>query len=265
MAVKVYVDVLFLTNLIFDYILLWASSVFVKKIPKPLKMLIASMVGAFFAIIAFFYAKNTASVVFFQLFTSSLMVILVFGVKDFFGYVRMSAVLFVTAFTLGGAMLYLVKNDGVISSGGAFYIDVSMPTMFLAGIFTYFLSSISYSIVLKRREQADNECFFTVKKGNEKITLKGFVDSGNKVKDENGRGVIFVSENVFKGFDEEKNAKNEIFVETVAGKSNLLSFTADEIYTDKAAINPKRKIALVKDGILKDKEAILPNDFFDYI
>ncbi len=265
MAVKVYVDVLFLTNLIFDYILLWASAAFVKKTPKPFKMLLASSVGAFFAIIAFFCAKNTAVIVFFQLLTSSLMIILVFGVKDFFCCVQMSAVLFVTAFTLGGALLYLVKTDGVIFSGGAFYVDINTTMLFGAGIITYVLSSISYGVVLKKREDKQGSYTFTVSIGEEEVTLNGYFDSGNCAKDENGRGIVFVNPQKFENALNKGIKTEKIIVKTAGGGIELDCFYAEKVSTEKAFNQPKRKIAFLKEEIIGEGDAILPNDFFDYI
>lgn len=265
MAIKIYVDVLFLTNLIFDFVLLFFTTFFAKKVAKPLKILLASAVGGALAVISFFFVRNTIVSVIAQFFVAFIMVAITFGKRIFFERVRLSAVLYVTAFTLAGVCMLLVKNNGFIAKGGIIYFDISMYKLLLAGFFTYILSLIFYGVVQK--ENIDEREFVNVTVCNSGIKneLKGFVDTGNILKDENGRGVIFANRELFYNCLND-NDKSVIFVNTIGGKTCCIAFCPDEIsYLSKCGrkvLTEKRKIALTDTKISDDFELLLPSDFY---
>lgn len=264
MAIKVYVDVLFLTNLIFDYILLCFTALFSKTFAKPLKMLLSSAFGALFAVVSFFTLNNAGIVTATQLAVSVAMIMLAFGVADFFKIFRLCAVFFVCTFTLGGACLALTKESGGAILGGAVYLNVSAAKLLTAGTLTYVLSNISYGAVLSKRAKAAGCYTVKVCKKNKAVSLKGFYDTGNTAKDENGNGFIIAKKNsVFPLIDGDSLENfGTASLSTLGGSATLKTFTPDAVYF--GSKEKKCKIAVCDDEINFEADAILPNDFFDY-
>lgn len=266
MAIKIYVDILFLTNLIFDYVLLLFTALFTKNLAKPHRILIASGVGGLISVYLFFYVKNAGLVMLFGLLTSSIMIILAFGVKDFFCGVRMSCVLYVTTFTLGGAVMSLIKSERLINSGGAFYIDIGMTELILCGVITYIISKISYGYILNRKRISEKIYDVTFGGEDKEIKLKGFFDTGNIVKDINGRGVIIAD---FRLKDRilhnDLDNLEDITVKTLGGEAVLQMTEPKTIFISDNGniVEKKRKIAFSKKKIYDGFSMILPEDIFD--
>ena len=203
----------------------------------------------------------------FGLLTSSVMIILAFGVKDFFCGVRLSCVLYVTTFTLGGAVLSLIKSERLIKSGGSFYIDICMTELILCWVITYIISKISYGYILNRKRVNDKIYDVTVFGEDKEIKLKGLFDTGNTVKDINGRGVIIADFSLKDRFlHKDCNDLEDIKVKTLGGEAVLKLTQPQTIFiSDNGKIlEKKRKIAFSKKKIYDGFSMIHPEDIFDW-
>ena len=141
-----------------------------------------------------------------------------------------------------------------------------MTELILCGIITYIISKISYGYILNRKRFSDKIYNVTFGGEDNEIKLKGLFDTGNTVKDINGRGVI-IADFSLKDRILHKDSDNleDITVKTLRGEAVLKLTEPITIFiSDNGEIlEKKRKIAFSKKKIYDGFSMILPEDIFD--
>ena len=182
----VYVDVLFLVNLIIDTLLLTATAYFRKKQISKLRLFIAATVGSLYAVFAFLTEINQVLCFLLDIGIAALMILFCFKFKNKIDYIKDVLVLFITSFIFGGCVmgLYFFTSAGKIITlnNGVFYFDISAPVLFLFAAISYVLVIVLSKTFSENKTtsfMADVEIFFS---GNS-VKLIGFTDTGNSVID----------------------------------------------------------------------------------
>ena len=78
---KIYLDLIYIVNLVFDFVLLFLVSYFLKRRIKIYRILLGSLVGSF-SVIFLFLPLSNISLLFLKIFTSILMIVITFGYKN---------------------------------------------------------------------------------------------------------------------------------------------------------------------------------------
>lgn len=182
-SMKVYVDLLFLINIFFDFILLLSVSLILKRHSKIYRVVLGSLVGG---ISIFFLFTNISSITlfFFKIIIAIFMCLTTFGFKDLKYTVKNFLYLYLISIVLGG-ILYLLniefsyKNNGLI-----FYHDGVGINIILIMIISPILL---YLYVREMKNYKNNyskyykvDIFF---KNDKSITLNAFLDTGNNLID----------------------------------------------------------------------------------
>ena len=88
MSITVYIDVLFLLNLIIDYLVISSVAFILNKKSNTLKFLIASTIGAIYSTIIFFPQLKILSIVVFKLLISLIIVFVAFKHHNVTAYIK---------------------------------------------------------------------------------------------------------------------------------------------------------------------------------
>lgn len=157
MAVKIYVDVMFIINFIMDYILLQITALFIRKHPHTVKLLCASMIGAIYAITVFFVPFGALFLFSACLLTSVLMVTIAFGVKNIMHIVKNLAVFYLISFVASGVFFAfaLSKNThsrlNFIVGNNIFYTDLNAYTILAVFLIVIAVVHVSCGYLKKQR------------------------------------------------------------------------------------------------------------------
>ena len=112
---KIYLDLVFLLNFFFDFILLFATSKVLKNIIKLKRLLLGSLVAST-SIFLLFIELNSLSLFFLKLIISIFIILVTFGKRNFFKNI---SYFYLISIILGGT-LYLLnisfnyKNKGIL-------------------------------------------------------------------------------------------------------------------------------------------------------
>ena len=186
MTSKIYVDVLFLDNLIMNYILLWVCTKAAKIRPKWWRMLCGALLGAVYAVMVF-----SPHLVFFnnismKILLSILMVLICFPVTGVLQLLRLTMIFYMVTFVFGGAafgLFYLFKREITIING-AFYIkEFPFKTLVLTSIIAYIIFEQSWSIIKKRRLKDDYFVWVEVIFDGVSKVFRALIDTGNTLCD----------------------------------------------------------------------------------
>lgn len=202
---KIYIDVLFLTNFIMNYVLFVITSEIMSSKLKHIRSVISSALGSAAGILFFMLdLKNTGL---FLLVSAILMNAAVFcpcKPKIFLKYVL---VFFLSAAVASGTIYTNMRffGGGIIKNG---ILYASSPTIGLSALLLPIAAKLLFS-KLKRRASQKKSSIILEYKG-KKISLNGFTDTGNGLFDPiSKKPVMIIEENILKKLvADECNAAN---------------------------------------------------------
>lgn len=186
---KIYLDLIFLINFFFDFLLLFATKIILKEKTKLKRLLLGALIGSL-SIFFLFLKINTLTLFLLKIVISTIMVLACFGKNNF---LKTYVEFYVVSIFLGGGMYLLnqtfsYKNNGLIFFSNG--ISINLIVMII-------ISPFIISFYIKQNKQVKNtlrNCYtFDLYINKNKYTLKGYLDTGNTLKDQyKGRGIILM-------------------------------------------------------------------------
>lgn len=178
--VIVYIDLVFFLNFAFDFLLMLATAIILKKNIKIRYLLLSSLAGSLSLI--FLFIKLTSLELFLVKFIMSIIMILIsFPLKDFF---KAFKTLYLVSIILGGFLYFLAitfsyKNEGLI-----FYYD-KISINFIILLIISPISLYIYIKNIKKLKEDYNDLYLVdlYLKNNKVLKLSAFLDTGNKLID----------------------------------------------------------------------------------
>lgn len=223
---KVYLDIIFIINFIFDFILLLSSSIILKRRTSFIRIILGSLFGSL-SMFVLFIRFNTISLTIFKTIISSFMLNITFGYKDIKYFFKNMYYLYLISIIMGG-LLYFINNSFSNSNGLLFYN--SFKINILLGII---LSIIGVRVFIKNTKDLKlnyNKYLNAIIYFKDyKINVNAFVDTGNKLKDPyTFKPIILVDTKLIKEID------NPIYVpfKTCNNEGLLKCIKANKIYID---------------------------------
>lgn len=179
---KVYVDLVFLLNLIFDFLILLTTSVVLHRRTSYKRLLLGALVGAT-SIFFLFLKLSTLMLFLLKVVISIGMLIATFGYHNWKQFMREFSYLYMVSIVMGGFLYFLnvqfsYQQEGLVFYHRGFSINV---------IFLFIFSPIIlYTYVKqgkKREELYDQIHLVQFRYRGKTYAWNGFVDTGNHLKD----------------------------------------------------------------------------------
>jgi len=179
---KVYIDYIFLINLIFDFLILMGINLVLKRNAKFYRIILGSIIGAFSIFILFFSIPN---IIFtsLKIFFGFIMVIITFSYKDIKYTLNNFLYLMIISVVLGG-FLYMVNIEVGYEHVGMVFIKNNDGLNMLILILISILITVIYiksNKKLKRHISSNYKVIIYI--NNKEYELNGFLDSGNNLCD----------------------------------------------------------------------------------
>ncbi len=273
----VYIDVVFLENLILNVIILYATSLIAKMNLKIIRTLISASIGSIYAIMYYIFQIGLYSNIIFKFVLSVIMIYVAFNPKEFKTLLKVLILFYLTSFVFGGASLsviYLVNAQRINIQNGMIIGKYTMNTILTGIIIAFIVIVIAFKIIKSKISKNDLFCDIRFKINNKEIKTKAMLDTGNLLKEPITNIPVVVAEhkllydvipneildnieNILGGdleniSDEVKNdyiSKLKVIPFTSLGKQNgiLLGIKADELIVEE--MNSEKKIDKVIIGI----------------
>jgi len=179
---KVYVDLLFIVNILFDFLLLLSTSLILRRNVKLYRLILGSLVGGI-SIILLFFNINSVTFFFIKIIIAVLMCITSFNYRDIRYTLKNIIYLYIVSIFLGGILYVLniefsYKNNGLVFYNNGFSINF-IVILIISPILMYFYVKEMKSLKNNYSKYYDVDIYF--KSGN--CILKGFLDTGNNLVD----------------------------------------------------------------------------------
>ena len=230
---NIYIEYFLLQNTVINFCLLRLIHITTKSQTTSLKVVTASFLGAVFSVISANFIYNTILTNIIKFSSAVLMLATTFK-QTKKGFAFNLILLFIYTYALGGIITNLSTSKQYSTFGVFVKPKVNMWTIMFAVIaLTYIFEQVAKH--LKTKIKSGSFIYkTTLKNGNKKLTINGFLDTGNML-NHNGKPVFIVDFSTFTKLTNIKlleflSLKSEtINTSTVTGNSNLKLFTIDEI------------------------------------
>ena len=182
----VYIDVVFLENLILNVIILYATSLIAKINLKIIRTLISASIGSIYAIMYYIFQIGLYSNIIFKFVLSVIMIYVAFNPKEFKTLLKVLILFYLTSFVFGGASLsviYLVNAQRINIQNGMIIGKYTMNTIFTGIIIAFIVIVIAFKIIKSKISKNDLFCDIRFKINNKEIKTKAMLDTGNLLKE----------------------------------------------------------------------------------
>ena len=184
--ITIYIDVIFLENLIMNTIIIYATSIIIKIKPKTIRVIGAATIGSIYAIISYItgmkiYASITSKIV-----LSIIMVYIAFNPQNVKKMLKQLAIFYLTSFVFGGVALYLIyfiKPQDIVFKNGMFAGQYVLKVIMLGAIVAFVVIKISLKIIKTKIKPKDMYCKIRFKLNGKTVETKAMIDTGNLVKE----------------------------------------------------------------------------------
>lgn len=182
----IYLDIVFIENIIMNYIILYGTAIIAKIIPKHIRLILASTVGAVYAIIAYMSILKIYSSIILKVILSIVIVYIAFNPPNIKKTMKELLLFYLTSFVFGGAaffLIYIVKPQDIIIRNGIFVGTYPLKIAFFGAILGFIVVITSFKIIKTKLSRKSLLCNIKIKLQNKQIETIAMVDTGNLLKD----------------------------------------------------------------------------------
>lgn len=177
-----YVDIIFLENLIMNSIIILATGIILKNTQRIWRNLVSSGIGAIYAILIYTSNFKIYSNIILKVILSVVIVYIAFKPANIRSFLKHIIIFYLTSFTFGGvafALLYFVRPQDILFQNGVLIGTYPIKMILAGGILGFIIITFAFKNIKGKLTRKDIMC--TVIIGNTRITA--IVDTGNLLKD----------------------------------------------------------------------------------
>ena len=219
----VYIEYIFIENLIMNYLLLYQTSSFIKERVKKIKLFLASMVGTMYVCIMLFVRLEILNYAVSKLLLSFVMIYVCFTPKELKKYIKIVLYFYFISIINVGTYLFVITMFNINLSNSFVKIIVYVFGSFFVWIIDKQMWKM-FKLELKKEKLVYD---VYVPNGNKYISYKGLIDTGNTSKHIGSSRMIFYANR--KNLDVSKFEKVNINVNTVNNVENLEGYLIDNV------------------------------------
>ena len=184
--ITIYIDIVFLENLIMNSIIIYATSIILKIKPKLIRVVISSAIGSIYAIITYVTELSIYTSIISKGILAIVMVYIAFNPQNMKNMWKQLLIFYLTSFVFGGVALYLIyfiKPQDVFIKNGIFVGDYVLKAIFLGAIIAFIIIKISIKFIKTKINAKDMFCKIKIKLNGKEIETKAMIDTGNLAKE----------------------------------------------------------------------------------
>lgn len=182
----IYIDVVLFENLIMNYIILFTTGLILKLKQKKIRLLLASLLGAIYSIVAYTGVLQIYSSFLLKIILSIIIIYIAFYPQNIKKLCKYLLIFYLTSFVFGGAafaLIYIVKPQDILMKNGLFLGTYPIKTVILGAIVAFLIIITAFSIVKNKISKKDMFCNLEIKINNITIKTKAMLDTGNLLRE----------------------------------------------------------------------------------
>lgn len=199
----IYIDIIFLENLIMNTIILYATAIILKIKTRTIRVILSSAIGSIYAIITYVTEIKIYTSVILKAILAIIMMYVAFNPQNMKKMWKQVAIFYLTSFVFGGVTLYLIyyiKPQEVFIKNGVYVGEYILKVIMLGAIVAFFTIKISLKIIKTKITPKDMYCKIKVKLNEEIIETRAMIDTGNLAKEPiTNTAVVIVESTLLEG------------------------------------------------------------------
>lgn len=196
-SMTIYIDIIFIENLLMNYIILFGTGLVLKEKMKSYKLIISSVVGAIYAIIAYLNIIPIYSNIIMKILLSVIMCYIAFDLNNVKKMIKTLFLFYLVSFATGGlalALLYLISPSNIKFNNGVLVGTYPIQITIIAGFLGFCIIQYSFKVNKKMLQISDLICDLEINVCRKTIYTKAFIDSGNTLKDPITKKAVIIIE-----------------------------------------------------------------------
>lgn len=182
----IYLDVIFLENMVINYIILYATGVILKERIKQSRLIMGSTIGAIYSIIYYLFKLKIYSGLLIKIILSIVIIYVSFNSNNLKDLLKKILLFYLASFVFGGAVIaiiYMVNSQNVTIQNGVLVGNYTIKTILIGIVVAYFTIIIAFKLIKTKILKKDLICDISIMINNKEIKTKALIDTGNFLKD----------------------------------------------------------------------------------
>jgi len=195
----IYIDIIFIENIIMNTIILYATAIILKQKVKNIRLIISAVIGSIYSILMYITKLTIYSSIISKFILSVVMAYVAFKPNDVKKIFKQIIIFYLTSFVFGGValnLIYFLRPENINIKNGLF-----------TGAFI--IIKISIKIIKTKFNTKNMYCDINLKINEKQIATKAMIDTGNLVKEPiTNTPVVIVEESLLEGIIPKEILKN---------------------------------------------------------
>ena len=183
---SIYLDIVFIENVIMNYIILLATVIITKEKLNQIRIIISSIIGGIYAV-SYYVTKFSAYItISAKVILSIVMIYIAINPKSIKKMMKELIIFYLTSFAFGGcaiAVLYTIKPQNIINKKGSLIGIYPIKVALIGGIIGFITIIIAFKLVKNKMSIKDLFCTVKIIDNGTKKKVKALLDTGNFLKD----------------------------------------------------------------------------------
>ena len=182
----IYIDIVLIENLIMNYIILFTTAVVLKIKVNHIRLILASLLGAGYSIIAYMGIIKVYSSIILKIILSVLIIYIAFNPQNIKKMCKDLLLFYLVSFVFGGAafaLIYIIKPQNILMKNGLFLGTYTLKTVMLGAVVAFCIIIGAFAIIKNKISKKDMSCEIEILINQKKIKTKAMIDTGNMLKE----------------------------------------------------------------------------------
>lgn len=180
----IYLDVIFLENIVINYIMLYVTGIISKAQIKQKRLILGALIGAVYSIIYYLFRLKIYSSFIIKIILSIVIIYVAFKSTNFKDLIKKILLFYLSSFVFGGAaiaIIYMVNSQNITIQNGVLVGSYTLRTVLIGIVVAYFTIIFAFKII--KISKKDLICDIEVTLNNKIIRTKALIDTGNLLKE----------------------------------------------------------------------------------
>lgn len=195
----IYIDIVLIENLIMNYIILFTTAVVLKIKVNHIRLILASLLGAGYSIIAYMGIIKVYSSIILKIILSVLIIYIAFNPQNIKKMCKDLLLFYLVSFVFGGAafaLIYIIKPQNILMKNGLFLGTYPLKTVMLGAVVAFCIIIGAFAIIKNKISKKDMFCEIEILINQKKIKTKAMIDTGNMLKEPITKVPVIVVEHI---------------------------------------------------------------------
>ena len=180
----IYLDVIFLENIVINYIMLYVTGIISKAQIKQKRLFLGALIGAIYSVIYYLFRLKIYSSFIIKIILSIVIIYVAFNSSNLKELLKKVLLFYLSSFVFGGAaiaIIYMVNSQNITIQNGVLVRSYTLRTILIGIVVAYFTIILAFKII--KISKKDLICEIVVTLNNKEINSKALIDTGNLLKE----------------------------------------------------------------------------------